>query len=70
MFVNYKKSPRSIARFYLSHSIMQKAYYTNYSINFILYVISGKKFRSDLVRLFTCKRLKSNSGLKLSSNES
>ena len=70
MFVDYKKSPRSIAGFYLSHSIMQKAYYTNYSINFILYVISGKKFRSDLVRLFTCKKLKSNRGLKLSSHES
>ena len=70
MFVDYKKSPRSIAGFYLSHSIMQKAYYTNYSINFILYVISGQKFRSDLVRLFICKRLKSNRGLKLSSNES
>ena len=70
MFVDYKKSARSIAGFYLSHSIMQKAYYTNYSINFILYVISGKKFRSDLVRLFTCNKLKSNRGLKLSSNES
>ena len=70
MFVDYKKSPRSIAGFYLSHSVMQKAYYTNYSINFILYVISGKKFRSDLVGLFTRKRLKSNRGLKLSSHES
>ena len=70
MFVDYKKSPRSIAGFYLSYSIMQKAYYTNYSINFILYVISGQKFRSDLVKLFTCKKLKLNKDFKLSSHGS
>ena len=51
MFVDYKKSPRSIAGFYLSHSIMQKTYYTNYSINFILYVISGQKFRSRFAEI-------------------
>ena len=32
-------------------------YYTNYGINFFFYVISGKKFRSDLVQLFLKKSL-------------
>ena len=32
------------------------AYFGNYGINFFLYVISGHKFRSDLLRLFNCKK--------------
>ena len=53
-FVDYQKSPALLAGFYLFHSIGQKAYYTNYGINFYLYIISGKKFRSDVANLFKC----------------
>ena len=55
MFVDYEASPGIYAGYILFHSVAQKTYYTNYGINFFLYVISGKKFRTDLARLF-CKR--------------
>ena len=52
MFYNYEKSAFSFAGFNLFYSVAQKTYYTNYAINFFFYVISGKKFRSDLINLF------------------
>ena len=55
MFVDYQKSAQSFVGFYLFYSVGQKAYYTDYGINFYLYVISGKKFRADLLRLFKYK---------------
>ena len=54
--VDYRKYPALLARFHLFHSIGQKAYYTNYGINFYLYIISGHKFRSDVVNLFKCRK--------------
>ena len=54
--VYYRKSPPLLAGFHLFHSIGQKAYYTNYGINFYLYIISGQKFRSDVVNLFKCRK--------------
>ena len=54
-FGNYDKAPGSYAGYYVFHSIAQKLYYTNYGINFYLYVISGQKFRADLVKLFVRK---------------
>ena len=44
-------SAKDIALIYMLHSTGEKCYYTNFGINFYLYVISGKKFRSDLVTL-------------------
>ena len=52
MFYNYQKSAYAFAGFNLFYSVAQKTYYTNYAINFFFYVISGKKFRSDLRNLF------------------
>ena len=56
--------PYRLALFYLLYSIAHKTLYTNYGINFFLYVISGKKFRSDLglllkhvLHFFGCKIL-------------
>ena len=54
-FVDYTKSPKSFAEYYLIYNIGQKTYYTNYGINFFLYVISGQKFRSDLINIFKLK---------------
>ena len=54
--VDYRKSPALLAGFYLFHSISQKATYTNYGINFYLYIISGHKFRTDVLNLFKCKK--------------
>ena len=52
---DYTKSPKSFADFFCMYQIGQKTYFTNYGINFFLYVISGQKFRSDLINLFKCK---------------
>ena len=56
MFYNYEQSTYSFAGFYLYNSIAQKVMYTNCGINFFLYVISGQKFRTDLLGLFKCCR--------------
>ena len=56
MFANYTESPEKFAGFILFYNIAHKMYYTNYGINFFLYVISGRKFRSDLIRLFRRSR--------------
>ena len=55
MVVDYGKTPESFAGFYLFYNVGQKTYYTNYGINFFLYVISGGKFRADLIKLFRRK---------------
>ena len=39
---------------HLFYHVAEKAYFTNHAINFILYVLSGQKFRKDLVKLFQC----------------
>ena len=53
MVVDYTKSPYDFAVFYLFYNVMHKLFYTNNAINFFLYVISGKRFRTDLISLFT-----------------
>ena len=55
MVVNIMESPKIFAGYYLFYNIGQKLYYTNSGINFFMYVLSGKKFRTDLVRLFKCQ---------------
>ena len=52
MFVDFYKTPLSFAGYYLFYSAAAKLHFTNYGINFFLYVISGRKFRTDLVNLF------------------
>ena len=51
--VDYTKTPESFAAFSLFFSVGEKLYYTNNGINFYLYVMSGQKFRHDLVNLFS-----------------
>ena len=52
MIFDFTTSPQLLAGYYLFYNIAQKLYYTNHGINFFLYVLSGQKFRSDLVKLF------------------
>ena len=52
IFVDFSSSPKLYAVYFLFMSIGIKTFYTNYGINFYLYVISGSKFRSDLLKLF------------------
>ena len=52
LFINFTASPRIFAVNHLITNIAQKLHYTNHGINFFFYVISGQKFRTDLVKLF------------------
>ena len=55
MFVADKiNSPKMYAGYYLFYHIAQKMFSTNNAINFFLYVMSGQRFRDDLVKLFKC----------------
>ena len=58
IFYDYEQSPYAFAGYYLFYNVARQTYYTNYGINFFLYVISGRKFRSDLINLFGCAREK------------
>ena len=55
-YINYVpgSTPYYHAGVHLFYHVAEKAYFTNYAINFILYVLSGQKFRKDLVKLFQC----------------
>ena len=54
MFVNFLATPRMFAGYYLFYNVAQKMQFTNYGITFFLYVMSGSKFRTDLIKLFEC----------------
>ena len=72
MFVDYGNSAENFAGFYLFYNVGHKTYYTNYGINFFLYVMSGRRFRTDLVKLFVKQRKESgnSSDVTLSGNSS
>ena len=56
MFYDYQELAGAYAGYFLFYNLGRALYYTNYGINFFLYVISGRKFRSDLMKLFTIKK--------------
>ena len=56
MVVDFFKSAKSFAGYYLFYSAAQKLHFTNHGINFFLYVMSGQKFRTDLKRLFNTRK--------------
>ena len=60
MFVDFLKTPKRFAGYYLFWNVSHKLYTTNHGINFFLYVISGKKFRADLLKLFERNKNKRN----------
>ena len=51
IIVDYLASPKEFARYYLFHNFAQKFRISNHGVNFLFYVISGEKFRSDLRKL-------------------
>ena len=55
LIVPPNRDPETYAYFVLSYNVCQKLFFTNNSINFFLYCISGRKFRADLYLLFCCK---------------
>ena len=62
MLVDFNATPQLFAGYYLFYNVAQKMHYTNHGINFLFYVISGRKFRTDLMKLFIRKdKTKDNS---------
>ena len=51
-FVKYQHSSQLYAGLLLIYAVGRNAFYTNFGINFYLYVLSGQKFRTDLVKLY------------------
>ena len=51
-------TPTFFAGQYLFLQISEKLFYTSHGINFFLYVLSGQKFRTDLIKLFRKERIK------------
>ena len=58
IYVNFSVgiTPYYYAGLHLFYQVGEKAYYTNHGINFFLYVITGRKFRTDLKNLFVSKK--------------
>ena len=52
---NIAASPQIFAEYFLFYHISFNLQVSNYGINFFLYVISDKKFRNDLMKLFQLK---------------
>ena len=55
-YIDVRKSAYTFAGYYLFYNVGQKTYYSNYGINYFLYVISGQKFREDLGKLVKCQK--------------
>ena len=70
IYLNFSSgnTPHYYAGLYLAYQVEEKIYKTNHAINIFLYVLSGKKFRTDLKNLFMSKKPKTNSSEVLSSN--
>ena len=47
-------TPTKFAVYYMIYHLAHKLLYTNNGINFLFYVMSGHKFRNDLIKLFGC----------------
>ena len=56
------------AGYYLYSNVAQKLHVTNYGINFFLYVISGRKFRVDLLKVFRLQLNPPNMNIQSSSS--
>ena len=54
-FIDYTTTPLRLAVFDLTYQITALLNYTNSSINFIFYLVAGKKFRGEFIRIIKCK---------------
>ena len=59
-YVNFYhgNTPYYYAGYYLFYNVGEKTFYTNNGVNFFLYVMSGQKFRNDLMTLFRSNKFK------------
>ena len=57
------------AGLHLIHQVGTQAFYTNHAINFFLYVLSDRKFRTDLMNLFIPVKTNKNEIRRTTSNK-
>ena len=55
--VDFTSSPEYLAGLHLFNHVVQKLQFTNYGINICLYVISGQKFRRDLLVMLRIQKV-------------
>ena len=67
LFSNGGDTPGYYAGFHLFYHLGNKSCITNHGINFFLYALSGKKFRTDLKNLFCPKSADLNGNIQNSS---
>ena len=53
-------TPSYYAGFHLIYQIGVQSFYTNHAINFFLYVLSGRKFKTDLMNLLISRKSNKN----------
>ena len=60
LYINFftGSTPSFFAGQHLFFHVSEKLFYTSHGINFFLYVLSGQKFRADLVKLFHTPQFK------------
>ena len=51
ILVDFQASPQTFAGYFLLYSVAHKLRFSNHGVNFLFYVISGEKFRTDLKHL-------------------
>ena len=69
MLVHFFASPHPLAGYHLFYNVAHKLQTTNHGINFFFYVISGQKFRTDLMHLFRIRNRAEGSGSSSSLTE-
>ena len=53
IIVDYLANPEEFAKYYAFHNFAHKFRISNHGVNFLFYVISGEKFRTDLRKLLS-----------------
>ena len=68
LWVNFTNGsgPQYIATYQFLYIATQALFFTNNGINFFLYVMSGKKFRTDLMNILSCIRQKQSQDGRIS----
>ena len=56
MYMDFTQSPKDFATFWILFNIAKHCHFSNSGVNFFLYVLSGSKFRNDLIALFVHRK--------------
>ena len=64
ILVDVRASHKTFAGYYLFHNVAQKFRFSNHGVNFLFYVISDEKFRTDLKKLLPFRKSNSERNLR------